>query len=1529
MSAHEKNQSGLTLFLHFYTEKTCLRECFLFYPGEKRRIFLSAERLQTVFPMEILLRKEGEIWKLNDRPLYRGNFSLLQTKAGEKVLVVLSKREERFFPCGKVFLQGRTEIQIGRAYRNEVFYDCFSFVRDSHIVIRKERDRFWLEDRSAAGMDEENRAYVYLNGRRAPKVCALTAGDRIEILGLTLLYLPGVLVCTSFYGALRTAEGRKRVFVPGQAENLLCEKRQEEMELAVIEEEQLVSEEMELELPESARSDHLQPLFLTVGPAITMVIPMMLMAMLGSIMSGGSGNGYYRISAVTTGACAVLSAFWAVTGHLYRKKVSRKENAARVRSYEEYLRETELFLEESFLHNRRTLQEKYPSARQILTGKDGRGQLLWNNTMGKREKLFVRLGLGDIPFQIGIRVSGTGRRRSLDELTKKAVALAKKYEKLTEVPVGVDLKEHRIVGFCGEMVTPVFLQAVLQLAACYDAGRMKLIFFYHEEEEQEKQIAECMKWLPHIWSDGRKMRYLAGNEREAGELMPELTGKMQGRDENGENARCAFVFLLAAPEMIRGEGLFSLLMKERENRGVYVFFLCRERDKIPGDCECLIIKDRDRNELYYYQQETAKREIVAFEETDIKETEKYMRRLASWNDSGVNREEELTDHVTFLDLYGCTKVEDLGCMGRWRENRTTERIKVPIGKASGGRLICLDIHEKFHGPHGLVAGTTGSGKSELLQTYLLSLAVSFGPEDINFFIIDYKGGGMGNMLQSLPHCAGVISNLSGSQIRRSLASIKSENIRRQRLFGEAGVNHVGDYTSLYHEGKVSEPVPHLLLVIDEFAELKKEEPEFMQEIISVAQVGRSLGVHLILATQKPAGTVDDKIFSNTRFRLCLRVADRQDSMDMLHRPDASELTGAGQCYLQVGNNELYELFQTAYSGADYEETKNADKGVCLLSKTGKRYYCQKEKRKKGPTQIETVIGYIDKVAGEASLKAAKPLWMPELKEQIFLSDILKEGGNREDEIKICLGMCDDPERQEQYPLYYYPLREGNLLLCGAPAVGKSTFLQTVLYQLCRYPASDVCFLILASDHAGVNCFEHMPGCLGNLKKKEETECFFYHLEQLYQRRKEELKGMNFGQYRRHEKKAGPSYFLVIDNYGSFRQLTKDRYGELIEKMAGEGQNYGIYLIITALNAGSGEISGKLLEKMKTTMSLEMSDRFQYGDILRRYHMPLFPKKNVKGRGLCKIEGRILEFQVPLCLEKEDDYERVNAILAFAAERFKEEEERLPERFPVIPEKPVFAGMAQDYLKTKESRKYLPLGYSKRSGYVAAIQIRKPFSFLISGAEQSGKRNLLCCMIEALWERGIQVALFDRKNEVKDHIKKMAEKRVGDESIRFLESSQEFVKWYDDVNSRGQVEEDRECFLCIGDLNDFSSMLCTRETDILEIRQDLEQRKDGQSMMPVIAILKQGREMEAVGTPVYDFMQKQQCGIHLGGNAAGARALSFDDLSYTRLNQWEKPGTGYLKRRSGSKTEVILIPLYEREDTDDSCGYSGSEFEQNL
>lgn len=208
-------------------------------------------------------------------------------------------------------------------------------------------------------------------------------------------------------------------------------------------------------------------------------------------------------------------------------------------------------------------------------------------------------------------------------------------------------------------------------------------------------------------------------------------------------------------------------------------------------------------------------------------------------------------------------------------------------------------------------------------------------------IIDFKGGGMVNQFKDLPHLLGAITNIDGKEIDRSLKSIKAELQKRQYLFAEAEVNHIDKYIQKYKAGEVLEPLPHLIIIVDEFAELKAEQPDFMKELISAARIGRSLGVHLILATQKPAGQVDEQIWSNSRFKLCLKVQGPEDSNEVLKSPLAAEIKEPGRAYFQVGNNEIFELFQSAYSGAPAQSDDADVKEYCIyeleLSGKKKRY----------------------------------------------------------------------------------------------------------------------------------------------------------------------------------------------------------------------------------------------------------------------------------------------------------------------------------------------------------------------------------------------------------------------------------------------------------------------------------------------------------------------------------------------------------------------------------------------------------------
>lgn len=430
----------------------------------------------------------------------------------------------------------------------------------------------------------------------------------------------------------------------------------------------------------------------------------------------------------------------------------------------------------------------------------------------------------------------------------------------------------------------------------------------------------------------------------------------------------------------------------------------------------------------------------------------FSRQLSNFKVRENASNAAIPDMLTFLDMYKTSRVEDLDMYHKWLENRTYESMRSLIGQKAGEQPVYLDIHEKYHGHHGLVAGTTGSGKSETLQTYILSLVLNYHPHEVAFILIDYKGGGMAQSFIGLPHLAGVITNLGGNQTTRALLSINAEIKRRQRTFNEYKIKHIDAYIELYRNGEAEEPMPHLLIIADEFAELKKEQPDFVRALVSAARVGRSLGINLILATQKPSGVVDDEIWSNTRFRICLRVADKQDSNEMLKRTDAAYITGTGRGFLQVGNDEIFDEFQSGWSGAPYtpEVPFNDDSKAkaVIIGLTGKPEAVKKKKKKKGDnvkkfTQLDAMVQYAANLAEENHIKPLRQIWLPPLPGLFYLDDL--ELTWDEKQIKLPVGLADDPQNQRQFPVYLDFIRDGHLLICGSAGSGKTSLVQTILY----------------------------------------------------------------------------------------------------------------------------------------------------------------------------------------------------------------------------------------------------------------------------------------------------------------------------------------------------------------------------------------------------------------------------------------------------------------------------------------------------
>lgn len=1492
----------------------------------------------------------------------------VKTENGERLQIIVVDSPIIFRVMEKYDISMMKEVSIGKNSGNLVQYRFMELVSGFHANLIHHSDGWYLEDMSRNGVFCDDRR---IQGRRK-----LNFGDHVDIFGLHLLFLGEMIVVGTHYGELNIKEDILRPVkmdrIQPKAEDRKKKKESLYFNRSPRNLATLYKEDVEIELPPNPKAVKQKPVFLTIGPAFTMAIPMMLgcgFAIFGSRLSGHTSGAFMYTGLVTAVTSAIIGVLWAFLNLNYSKKENIKEENERFNAYSNYLIRIAESLREKYRHNVAAMNQIYPSATQCLSYTQNSSEL-WNRNRNHADFLYQRLGLGNRPFQVSIQVPKEKFTLIDDSLLEKPKMIQEEFQTLHNVPVGISLMEKNLIGLVGgegkrgaiELMHT--LVAGITAAHCYTD--VKLVFIYREQDQERQKDWECMRWFPHVWSEDKSTRYMAADGLETSDVFFELTNVLRTRAADHSFsavkdkkiiAKPHYVIFISDPEILEGEILAKYIYEAKPEYGLTTFLMVERVEELPNVCEDVIENDQYFKGIYNLMDTDNGRTAFTLDKVDRNQLLVFGQTLANIRVNEIENNSEIPNSLDFFEMYGIHSLDELHVLERWRKNRNYNSMRVLIGKKAGNADCYLDIHEKFHGPHGLIAGTTGSGKSETLQTYILSLAINFSPEDVSFFIIDFKGGGMANLFSELPHLTGQISNLSGNQVRRAMISIKSENMRRQRLFSEYGVNNINLYTRLYKNHEAQVPIPHLFIIIDEFAELKREEPDFMRELISVAQVGRSLGVHLILATQKPSGTVDDNIWSNSKFRLCLRVQDRQDSNDMLHRPDAAFITQAGRCYLQVGNDEIFELFQSGYSGAIYKESaEQQSSSVTLLTRTGKVALVGGKRRKnhgdvseakkvKEKTQLEAVIEYLGEVAGKNHYNQCMQLWMPVLKTEIYLDELdgFSQAIYREHQwkpiagkwnLEAVIGLLDDPEHQAQNPLTISFSENGHHAVCGAVVSGKSTFLQSMIYSFISKYSPDILqmYLIDYSSHM-LAPFEKAPHVGGVVYDSQEEKLakLMYMLTTLMDERKKMFQGGNYSQYVQAYGIKLPALFLVIDNFSAFREKTKNVYDGLILRIAREGVGYGIYLTISAAGFGISEIPSQIGDNIRTVISLEQADKFKYMEVMRMTHINILPETDVRGRGLALVNGRVLEFQTALSLPAADDFERGQKIEKYCMDMREHWDGVTAMPIPQIPEKPTLEILCRDerYQKACISKKWLPFGYCMEDASIYSVDLSQTYCYVISGRNRTGKTNVLKLVMHAAWKKQGQLCVIET-NPVE--LKKISETYGADyvsdsrglfkyfeklmpEFIRRNKKKRELLEnGLDEADIFEQMKEERPIFIFAADIGEFFKMVYKPEAGVGNMSGFLENILERGSLHHIyfMGCLKVEDESLLMSYKGYNLFVSYKKGIHLGGNLAGQKIFNFQNIAYAQQTKTMKKGMGYVpKDEEDSIGMEVVVPVAKK------------------
>jgi DNA segregation ATPase FtsK/SpoIIIE, S-DNA-T family len=900
-----------------------------------------------------------------------------------------------------------------------------------------------------------------------------------------------------------------------------------------------------------------------------------------------------------------------------------------------------------------------PAALRIVAaGGDG----LWERRPGDADFGAVRLGRGVVPASCPVRVGrDEGPLAEADpDLAIAADRVLAETATLAGAPVAIPLARLGSIAVVGEP------QATRALAGAWLAG---LATFHAPADVRIIGLLplsavrswDWLKWLPHTRDPeggeglgrairattadpaafsgqveslaARRLERLRRRTEQAGLLGVAGAGQLD-RSGRADTESEHVVVVVDGYRPGQGPPGLEMLLAAGASIGVTVVVLVRSPADVPASCGACVDWEESGTVRYVESGPGGRVESgVVPDYLDPGAATQLARTLAPLSLRAGQAGADLADPVRLVELLGVDEAAQLDLAAGWQARRSLagglprDFLSAPIGRKDDGSPLLLDLKESAMGgmgPHGMLVGATGSGKSELLRSLTAALAAQHDPALVNLLLVDFKGGAAFAELARLPHVAGLVTNLADdlSLVDRMQLALSGELARRQEALRLAGnLGSIAEYQAARARGERLPPLPYLVVVVDEFGELLAAKPDFLDTFLTVARLGRSLGVHLLLATQRLDEGRIRGLEPHLRYRLCLRTFTAEESRAVLGSADAYELPSLpGLGYLKVDTEKsrfkaaLCATGRVAAAGAELEEPAPGPISSGGLLRSLSLAGSAADGRTAAAVAHGNDLQVLVQLAGDAAPRRARQIWVAPLPDSLTLAAL--EAGDEGTGVGI--GLADYPERQAREVVrYQLHGAGGNIGIAGAPRSGKSTFLQTLVLALAAgtTPARHQFYCL---DLGGGSLFElaglpHVGAVIGR-GEAESAARLFRELRALLDERAGQRQARPSGL-------SWPEVFLVVDNVGQLRQAAPDLETELIE-LATAGLPFGLHVVLSANRWF--DIRPQLLDALGSRWELHLADPTE--SLAGRQAASRVPA-GVPGRGLTR-DGHVFQAALP-------------------------------------------------------------------------------------------------------------------------------------------------------------------------------------------------------------------------------------------------------------------------------------------------------------